>query len=117
MKAWYEATTLGGYDKRKKNNIMSHEQYIEDFGILDNHYQTDNIEGWSLSKEPTSLEELSNNFLSEVKRATRSYMQQVAFHAQLNVSKYTAQYPDIPEPNSDRKKTVKHVLVGPCFEG
>ena len=41
-KAWYEATTLGNYNGRKRNNIMFHKEYTQEFRIPDEkiHNQT-----------------------------------------------------------------------------
>ena len=87
---WYEATTLGGVYQRKKNNTMSYKQYINEFGILEEDYQSNNLAGWALSEEPTSLKELSKEYPDAVHWAIGAYMQQVSYHAQLNVRKYKA---------------------------
>ena len=69
LKACYEAFTLSGHHRRKKKNIMSHDQYIENLRISDDLYQTDNIEGWKLSKEPKLLQGLNKIFPAKVERA------------------------------------------------
>ena len=91
---------------------MSHKQCIKEFCIPDEQYQPNNIEGWALSKEPTSLKELTNAYSVDVERLISAYIQQVIFHAQLNVNKYKAQNPDILGSRSTRKKTIEQVLVG-----
>ena len=104
LKAGYEGITVGGYYKGNKNNIMSHNQFIEEFYILGGLYQTDNMEGWEISNKPTLLQEIAENYPVNVECATNTYMQQVEFYAQLNVSKCKAQHPDILEPSSSKKK-------------
>ena len=66
---------------------MSHNQYISQFIVADEHYQLSNIQGWSHSEEPTLLKELAKDHPINAKIAINIYMQQVPFHAQLKVSK------------------------------
>ena len=66
---WYKATILGNYDGCRRNNIMSHNQYIKEFHIPAEQYQLNNIEGWELSEEPTS-----NEYSVDVERVISAYM-------------------------------------------
>ena len=66
---------------------MYHKQYTKDFRIPDEQFQPNNIEGQALSKEPTSLKELTDEYIVDVERAISTYMQQVTLYAQLNANK------------------------------
>ena len=100
-KAWYQATTLGELYCQKRNNQVAYDYWIEDFHVHGDTFTDDNIKNYSIDKEPTSLEELAANNLDDVIIVQSSYMQQLAFHAQLNVAKYKAQYPDPPAPQAE----------------
>ena len=111
-KAWHQATYMGGTHRQKKNNIISHKQYHHEFVSLDEHYQANNIEGWDLSGEPTYLVELTKDYHVDIKNTTNVYIQQVAFHAQFNVSVYKACNPDILAPGSTRNTSMDNFSVG-----